>query len=120
MKYLVSLLSLSVMVISLACAQRIDQPLTAKTTDVPAAAPTSSTAPPHPLEVDHADDDAARITLEEAKKLYDAGKAYIVDARPEEAYKQEHIKGAVNITSGTLDSRLKDLPKDKTIIVYCS
>ena len=30
------------------------------------------------------------------------------------------MKGAVNITSGTLDAKLKDLPKDKTIIVYCS
>ena len=119
MKYLVSLSSLSMLVISLACAQRVDQPLTSKTTGIPAAAPASTTAPPHPLE-DHTDDDAARITLEEAKKLFDAGKAFIVDARPEEAYKQEHIKGAVNITSGVLDARLRDLPKDKTIIVYCS
>jgi 3-mercaptopyruvate sulfurtransferase SseA len=120
MRYLISFLFLITLTISLACAKQATDIAVNTVPANPAPAPTSSTAPPHPLEVDHADDDAARITLEEAKKLFDAGKAFIVDARPEEAYKQEHIKGAVNITSSTLDARLKDLPKDKTIIVYCS
>ena len=52
-------------------------------------------------------DDAPRITLEEAKKAYDEGKAFIIDARAEEAYKAEHIKGAVNIRQDNLDARAK-------------
>lgn len=114
MRYLISSLCLVTLTISLACTRQDDRSLTANTSTKPAAAPLSSPAAEHP------DDDAARITLDEAKKLFDAGKAYIVDARPEDAYNMEHIKGAVNITSATLDERLKDLPRDKTIIVYCS
>jgi 3-mercaptopyruvate sulfurtransferase SseA len=112
MRYLISLLFLITLTISLACAKQATE--VAANTPIAAPAQSTPTASPTPV------DDAPRITLEEAKKLYDAGKAYVVDARPEEAYKQEHIKGAVNITSGTLDAKLKDLPKDKTIIVYCS
>ena len=37
-----------------------------------------------------------------------------------DAYKEEHIKGAVNYTSGTIEGHYKDLPKNKKIIVYCS
>lgn len=65
-------------------------------------------------------DDAARISLADAKAAFDAGKALFVDSRAEAAYKAEHIKGAINITGGTLDANLKRLPKDKKIIVYCS
>jgi 3-mercaptopyruvate sulfurtransferase SseA len=112
MRYLISCLFLITLTISLACAKQTTE--IAANTQAAAPAQSAPTASPTPV------DDAPRITLEEAKKLYDAGKAFVVDARPEEAYKQEHIKGAVNITSGTLDARLKDLPKDKTIVVYCS
>jgi rhodanese-related sulfurtransferase len=64
--------------------------------------------------------EAPRISLEDAKKAYDAGTAYIIDARGEDSYKDEHIKSAINITSDSLKEKLKTLPKDKTIIVYCS
>jgi 3-mercaptopyruvate sulfurtransferase SseA len=83
----------------------------AESTATPTPAPTLTPTPP---------DDAPRITLEEAKKAYDDGKAFVIDARAAEVYKAEHIKGAVNITYTTLDAHLKELPKDKTIIVYCS
>src|SRR5689334_1749151 len=109
MRYLISFLFLITLTISLACAKQAAE--VAVNNAPVAAAPAQSTPTASPTPVD----DAPRITLDEAKKLYDAGNAYVVDARPEEAYKQEHIKGAVNITSGSLDARLKDLPKDKTI-----
>ena len=112
MRYLISFLFLITLTISLACAKQATN-VSANTAAAAPAQP-APTASPTPV------DDAPRITLEEAKKLYDAGNAFVVDARPEEAYKQEHIKGSVNITSGMLDARLKDLPKDKTIVVYCS
>lgn len=65
-------------------------------------------------------DDAARISLADAKAAFDAGTALFVDSRAEAAYKAERIKGAINIPAGTLDSKIGSLPKDKKIIVYCS
>ncbi|MFL6373909.1 MAG: rhodanese-like domain-containing protein [Pyrinomonadaceae bacterium] len=60
-----------------------------------------------------------RITLEDAKKAYDDKTAVVVDARPIEAYKEQHVKGAINIPLGST-SDFSSLPKGKTIIVYCS
>ena len=65
-------------------------------------------------------DGAPRISLADAKAAFDAGAAVFIDSRAEAAYKVEHIKGAINIPGGTLDAKLKQLPKDKKIIVYCS
>lgn len=65
-------------------------------------------------------DDAPRIALADAKKDFDAGTAVFIDVRAEAAYKDEHVKGAINVTGGTLDPKLKDIPKGKKIIVYCS
>lgn len=66
------------------------------------------------------DADVPRMPLEDAKKEYDNGRAVIVDARPEPAYKQEHIAGSMNIPIGSPPERFKELPTDKKIIVYCS
>jgi 3-mercaptopyruvate sulfurtransferase SseA len=68
------------------------------------------------------DADVPRISLEDAKKAYDAGKAIIVDARAQVTYDQEHIKGAINIPFGgePTEEQLAKLPKGKKIIVYCS
>src|SRR5258708_25585173 len=65
-------------------------------------------------------EDAPRISLENAKKGFDDGTAIFIDARPEDTYRDEHLKGAINVISDTLKAKLKDLPKDKTIVVYCS
>jgi 3-mercaptopyruvate sulfurtransferase SseA len=115
MRYLIPFTFIVALIISIACAQRVDQNLTASNSaaSTPTPSPRASSTPT-PSE------DAPRITLEEAKKAYDEGKAFIVDARAEEAFKAEHIKSAVNIRQDTLDKHLKELPRDKTIIVYCS
>lgn len=71
----------------------------------------------------HADehsDDAPRISVEDAKKAFDAGDVVIVDTRAEVAYKNEHIKGAINIPAETFQTRYKEVPKGKKIIAYCS
>lgn len=60
-----------------------------------------------------------RITLDDAKKAYDDKSAIVVDARPIEAYKDGHVKGAINIPLGSTTD-FSSLPKGKTIIVYCS
>lgn len=66
------------------------------------------------------DADVPRIPVQEAKKDYDAGVAFIIDSRDANAYNQEHIKGAINIPSGAADSDYSQVPRDKKIIVYCS
>lgn len=43
----------------------------------------------------------------------------LVDVRDRESYESEHIKGAVNIPLEDLPKRLRELPKDKTIVCYC-
>ena len=65
------------------------------------------------------DGEVPRISLEDAKKEYDAGTAIFVDSRAEMAFDQEHITGAINI-SNFGDDKVNTLPKNKKIIVYCS
>lgn len=65
-------------------------------------------------------DDAPRISLEDAKKDFDSGKAVFVDSRPNDQYKPEHIKGAINVPFSEAENHWKEIPTDKKIIVYCS
>lgn len=65
-------------------------------------------------------DDAPRITLAEAKKDFDDGKVIFVDTRAEVTYKQEHIKGAINVPMEAFEIKYKEIPTDKKIIAYCS
>lgn len=64
--------------------------------------------------------DAPRISLADAKKDYDAGDAIIIDVRDVNAYKNEHVKGALNVPLADLDANIDKLPKGKKIIAYCS
>ena len=43
----------------------------------------------------------------------------ILDLRNQEGFKEGHIPGAVSIPFEELESRYKELPKDKEIITYC-
>jgi hypothetical protein len=61
-----------------------------------------------------------RISAEEAKKEYDAGKAIFVDTRGKEAWEQERLPGSLVITWSDPDEAYDKLPKGKKIILYCS
>lgn len=65
-------------------------------------------------------DDAPRIFLEEAKMDFDAGNAIFIDTRGEVTFKQEHIKGAINIMPEQVEFKYKEIPTGKKLIVYCS
>lgn len=85
----------------------------AKTNTTPAAAATKPD--------EHANqDDAPRITLADAKADFDSGRAIFVDTRPADAYKLEHVKGAINIPLADVDSRYKEISGGRKIIAYCS
>lgn len=70
-------------------------------------------------ETGHADD-APRITLADAKKDFDAGNAIFIDTRGDATFKQEHVKGAINIMPEQVEMKYKEISTDKKLIVYCS
>jgi 3-mercaptopyruvate sulfurtransferase SseA len=65
-------------------------------------------------------EEAKRVTVDEVRKMLDAGKAVIYDTRAKEAYEQEHIKGSLSMPFGEVANRVGELPKDKTIVFYCT
>ena len=67
------------------------------------------------------DAEVPRISIEDAKKDYDAGNAVIIDARGDAAWEQEHIAGSISSGKiGPVEQDYPDIPKGKKIIVYCS
>ncbi len=88
-----------------------------KTGNTAAAKTTPATTQPaaaHPV------DDVHRISLADGKAEFDSGKAVMIDVRGEPSFKAGHIKGAKLIALNEIDARASELPKDKTIILYCS
>ena len=65
-------------------------------------------------------DNVRRMTITELRDALEQGKAVVVDVRGDPSYKQEHIKGALDIPEGQLVARSSELPKDKLIVFYCS
>lgn len=92
---------------------------TAKRSANSSAAPIVNTNSSAAAPVAH-QDDAPRITLAEAKKEFDAGNAIFVDSRPAESYNVEHVKGSINVPFADAETRYKEIPTGKKIIVYCS
>lgn len=64
--------------------------------------------------------DVPRIPLAEAKAAYDAKRVVIVDVRGQEDYAAEHIPGALSLPLAELETRAQELPRDGTIITYCT
>ncbi|MGI8918778.1 MAG: rhodanese-like domain-containing protein [Pyrinomonadaceae bacterium] len=65
-------------------------------------------------------DNARRIDVQQAQDLVARGQAYFVDVRNQPAYDQGHIPGAKLIPFAEVGNRIGELPRDKTIITYCS
>jgi rhodanese-related sulfurtransferase len=65
-------------------------------------------------------DGVRRITATEAHELVAQGKAVIVDVRSKESYNSGHVKDALWINLDVIGSRVKELPRDKMIITYCT
>ncbi len=63
------------------------------------------------------------ISIEEARALFLTNGAVFVDARPEEAYRSSHIKGALNLPPDSIEtlqsSVMAQIPPDSFIITYC-
>jgi rhodanese-related sulfurtransferase/DNA-binding transcriptional ArsR family regulator len=59
------------------------------------------------------------IASEELLQRVKDGLVTVIDVRPAEEYKAGHLKGAINIPLGELDSQFEQLGKGKEIIAYC-
>lgn len=82
------------------------------------ATATPQAAQPANTSGDH--DDAPRISLAEAKAMFDNGSAYFIDVRDKESYDAAHIKGAVLVGPAEIAGKADTFPKGKKIIAYCS
>ncbi|HEV2912047.1 MAG TPA: rhodanese-like domain-containing protein [Pyrinomonadaceae bacterium] len=82
------------------------------TTKKPETKAPTAQKPPQP------DDGAPRIALAEAHAALEKGTAIFVDVRGEDSYRVGHIKGARWMPD--IAQRIKELPRDKLIITYCS
>ena len=65
-------------------------------------------------------DGIPRITAAELISELRRRKAVLLDVRGRDAYKERHIKGALNIPVDQVHARLKELPRGKLIATYCS
>ena len=65
-------------------------------------------------------EEARRVTVEEVKKMLDAGKAVVYDTRAKGAYDAEHIKGSLSLPFDQVAAHVEELPKDRTVVFYCT
>ena len=65
-------------------------------------------------------DDVRRISVAEAHKEAQAGRAVFVDVRQKAEFDRGHIKGAVSLPRPEIQARSGELPRDKTLIIYCA
>ena len=67
--------------------------------------------------------EVTRVTAEEVRERMDRGEKFtFVDARNEQAWSESDVKlpGAIRIPADEAGKRVGDLPKDRTIITYCT
>jgi 3-mercaptopyruvate sulfurtransferase SseA len=80
---------------------------------------TATTQSPSPGHIAPADG-VKRVTTVEVRDAVANGTAVVFDVRSAVAYQQSHIKGSINVPVEQVEARVKDFPRDKMIITYCS
>ena len=60
------------------------------------------------------------IDSPQAKAMIDKGGVFLLDVRSPEEYRQGHLQGAVLIPVDRVAGRLDEIPRNKTILVYCA
>lgn len=58
-------------------------------------------------------------TAQFKKNLDSSSNKLLVDVREPHEFKNGHIKGAQNIPLSQLSKRIQDIPRDKTLFIYC-
>ena len=65
-------------------------------------------------------DGARRVTIDELEGMMKDGTAVVIDVRNQAAYDLGHIPGSRLIPAGEILNHISELPRDKTIVTYCS
>jgi thiosulfate sulfurtransferase len=60
-----------------------------------------------------------QIDYQEALALISSGKVLLLDARDQESYDREHIKGALHLTMPVLQDLIETMESEQPILVYC-
>ena len=64
---------------------------------------------------------AKQIAPEDLRKLIDKNtKTLIIDVRDLDEFEKETIKGAINIPLDEIEPKLRDIPKDTTLVFTCN
>ena len=108
---------------SVADAQRTTKSKTKKPATATSAAPTTPADQPPQAAEHKSEAEVARITVDELKeKLAKNAPVFIIDSRSQGSYDNSEIKirGAVRIPADEIEARLKEIPHDREIVVYCT
>jgi 3-mercaptopyruvate sulfurtransferase SseA len=65
-------------------------------------------------------DGVRRLSVEELRKLVAAGEVVLYDTRSKMQYDEEHIEGARSMPQNEVEARAGELPRDKTLVFYCT
>ncbi|HEX8188602.1 MAG TPA: rhodanese-like domain-containing protein [Pyrinomonadaceae bacterium] len=84
-----------------------------------AAGKSGAGAPPTGTTEVHADG-VRRVTAAELQEMLKGGDAVVYDTRAKTAYDAEHIRGALSMPYDEVANRAGELPKDKTLVFYCT
>ena len=67
--------------------------------------------------------EATRVTVDEVKERMDRGEMFtFVDTRNPKAWAEAHTKlpGAIRIPAEEAEQHLNEIPRDRTVITYCT
>lgn len=116
MRFLISLALASLAALALIACNSADSPNRVASSSTPATPAKPKVAPTAGVPADG----VRRITTVELQDLINKGQAYVVDVRNQAAYNLGHIRGAKLIPNTQIAQRSNELPRDKTIVTYCS
>jgi 3-mercaptopyruvate sulfurtransferase SseA len=81
-----------------------------------AANPTALPMPTHPIPYP----EVPRISVKQAQEQLARGEILMVDVRSKASYDRLHIEGAVSIPEDQIESRLDELDRERSIVLYCT
>jgi len=75
-------------------------------------------------DINKSDNTYTNVNVQQAKEMIDKGEVFILDVRTPGEYTSGHIKNSTllavqDIPANELDSKLRELPKNGSILVYC-
>jgi hypothetical protein len=108
---------------SVAAAQRTKSKSKSKKPATATAAATASSSSATQAAAPKTEGEVPRITVDELKeKLAKNVPVFIIDSRSQGSYDNSEIKikGAVRIPMDEIEARLKEIPHDREIVVYCT